>query len=138
MPWPRGLHASRPSEEELQVPGCYPYGVRAMWSERSRHMRGGAVLGSSGKVAGLAVRFLARDMRLTGAKAAGNTLPRHPISPLPWGIPGYQWQVVQTRLKVDAQLDPPALMCATLTIRLSLTASAPHSNPVHAGRNPTD
>ena len=34
-------------------------------------MRGGAVLGSSGKVAGLAVRFLARDMRLTGAKAAG-------------------------------------------------------------------
>ena len=53
------------------MPGCYPYGVRAMWSERSRHMRGGAVLGSSGKVAGLAVRFLARDMRLTGAKAAG-------------------------------------------------------------------
>ena len=50
------------------MPGCYPYGVRAMWSERSRHMRGGAVLGSSGKVAGLAVRFLARDMRLTGAK----------------------------------------------------------------------
>ena len=40
------------------MPGCYPYGVRAMWSERSRHMRGGAVLGSSGKVAGLAVRFL--------------------------------------------------------------------------------
>ena len=53
------------------MPGCYPYGVRAMWSERSRHMRGGAVLGSSGKVASLAVRFLARDMRLTGAKAAG-------------------------------------------------------------------
>ena len=53
------------------MPGCYPYGVRAMWSERSRHMRGGAVLGSSGKVAGLAVRLLARDMRLTGAKAAG-------------------------------------------------------------------
>ena len=53
------------------MPGCYPYGVRAMWSERSRHMRGGAVLGSSGKVAGLAVRFLARDMKLTGAKAAG-------------------------------------------------------------------
>ena len=49
------------------MPGCYPYapyGVRAMWSERSRHMRGGVVLGSGGKVAGLAVRFLARDMRL--------------------------------------------------------------------------
>ena len=122
------------------MPGCYPYGVRAMWSERSRHMRGGVVLGSSGKVAGLAVRFLARDMRLTGAKAAGAgyTLPRHPIDPLPWGIPRYQWQIVQTRLKVDAQLDSSALMCATLTIRLSLTASAPHSNPVHAGRNPTD
>ena len=56
------------------MPGCYPYGVRAMWSERSRHMRGGVVLGSSGKVAGLAVRFLARDMRLTGAKAAGNRI----------------------------------------------------------------
>ena len=124
------------------MPGCYPYGVRAMWSERSRHMRGGAVLGSSGKVAGLAVRFLARDMRLTGAKAAdsvpGYTLPRHPIDPLPWGIQGYQWQIVQTRLKVDAQLDQLTLMCATLTIRLSLTASAPHSNPVHASRNPTD
>ena len=123
------------------MPGCYPYGVRAMWSERSRHMRGGAVLGSSGKVAGLAVRFLARAMRLTGAKVGrgrGYTLPRHPIDPLPWGIPGYQWQIVQTRLKVDAQLDQLTLMCATLTIRLSLTASAPHSNPVHAGRNPTD
>ena len=52
------------------MPGCYPYGVRAMWSERSRHMRGGVVLGSSGKVAGLAVRFLARDMRLTGEPRA--------------------------------------------------------------------
>ena len=29
------------AEEELQVPGCYPYGVRARGSERSRHMRGG-------------------------------------------------------------------------------------------------
>ena len=36
---------------------------------------------------------------------------------------------LQTRLKVDAQLDQLTLMCATLTIRLSLTASAPHSNP---------
>ena len=62
------------------MPGCYPYGVRAMWSERSRHMRGGAVLGSSGKVAGLAVRFLARDMRLTGAKAAGVPAALAPVS----------------------------------------------------------
>ena len=62
------------------MPGCYPYGVRAMWSERSRHMRGGAVLGSSGKVAGLAVRFLARDMRLTGAKAAGAPAALAPVS----------------------------------------------------------
>ena len=51
-----------------------------MWSERSRHMRGGAVLGSSGKVAGLAVRFLARDMRLTGAKAAGVPAALAPVS----------------------------------------------------------
>ena len=34
------------AEEELQVPGCYPYGVRASGSERSRHMRGGFVLWS--------------------------------------------------------------------------------------------
>ena len=116
------------------MPGCYPYGVRAMWSERSRHMRGGAVLGSSGKVAGLAVRFLAH--RCQGGWRY--TLPRHTIDPLPWVIPGYQWQVVQTRLKVDAQLDQLTLMSATLTIRLSLTASAPNSDPGHAGRNPTD
>ena len=57
------------------MPGCYPYGVRAMRSERSRHMRGGVVLGSSGKVAGLAVRFLARHMRLTGAKIHTAGLP---------------------------------------------------------------
>ena len=31
--------APRPSEEELQVPCCHPYGVQAMWSERSRHRR---------------------------------------------------------------------------------------------------
>ena len=62
------------------MPGCYPYGVRAMWSERSRHMRGGVVLGSGGKVAGLAVRFLARDMRLTGAKAAGVPAALAPVS----------------------------------------------------------
>ena len=42
------------------------WGGRAMWSERSRHMRGGAVLGSrEEKVGGLAGRFLARDMRLS-------------------------------------------------------------------------
>ena len=62
------------------MPGCYPYGVRAMRSERSRHMRGGVVLGSSGKVAGLAVRFLVRDMRLTGAKAAGVPAALAPVS----------------------------------------------------------
>ena len=31
--------APQPSEEELQVPCCHPYGVQAMWSERSRHRR---------------------------------------------------------------------------------------------------
>ena len=43
-------------------------------------MRGGAVLGSSGKVASLAVRFLARHMRLTGAKAAGVPAALAPVS----------------------------------------------------------
>ena len=79
------------------MPGCYPYGVRAMWSERSRHMRGGVVLGSSGKVAGLAVRFLARDMRLTGARihtaAPPNRsstlgLPRVPVADRPDAFEG--------------------------------------------------
>ena len=70
--------------------------------------------------------------------APGDARAAKPILYLGASQAGYQWQIVQTRLKVDAQLDSPALMCATLTIRLSLTASAPHSNPVHAGRNPTD
>ena len=67
------LHAPRPSEEELQVPGCYPYGVRAMWSERSRHMRGGAVLGSSvGRLLAFCCAFPGTCHEAeTGAKAAG-------------------------------------------------------------------
>ena len=47
-----------PSEEELQVPCCHPYGVRAMWSVRSRRGRLGTAPGSLGVDAGLAVRFL--------------------------------------------------------------------------------
>ena len=42
--------APQPSEEELQVPCCHPYGVRAMWSERSRLRRLGTAPGSLGKV----------------------------------------------------------------------------------------
>ena len=45
------------AEEELQVPGCYPYGVRARGSERSRHMRGGFVLWSIEKVPMLGLRL---------------------------------------------------------------------------------
>ena len=45
------------AEEELQVPGCYPYGLRASGSERSRHMRGGFVLWSIEKVAMLGLRL---------------------------------------------------------------------------------
>ena len=36
---------------------------------------------------------------------AGHTLSRHPIDPLPWGVIGYQRQIDQTRLKIDAQPD---------------------------------
>ena len=43
--------------EELQVPGCYPYGVRARGSERSRHMRGGFVLWSIEKDPMLGLRL---------------------------------------------------------------------------------
>ena len=42
----------------------------------------------------------------------GYTLPRHQIDSLPWGITGCQWQIVRTRLKVDAQLDPQKRSCA--------------------------
>ena len=41
------------------MPGCYPYGVRASGSERSRHMRGGFVLWSIEKVAMLGLRLAA-------------------------------------------------------------------------------
>jgi hypothetical protein len=64
---------------------------------------------------------------------AGHTLPRHPIDPLPWGFIGYQRQIDQTRLKIDAQPASQSLICATMTIRLSLTASSSHSNAGHAG-----
>ena len=53
------------AEEELQVPGCYPYGVRARGSERSRHMRGGFVLWSIEKVAMLGWQRLDGRHRLT-------------------------------------------------------------------------
>lgn len=51
------------AEEELQVPGCYPYGVRARGSERSRHMRGGFVLWSIEKVPMLGLRRQRLDGR---------------------------------------------------------------------------
>ena len=76
--------------------------------------------------------------RLGISHVAGHTLPRHPIGPLPWGVIGYQRQIDQTRLKIDAQPASQSLICATMTIRLSLTASSPHSNAGHAGGNPTD
>ena len=47
------------------------WGASDVVGEKPPYVRGGTVLGSNGKVAGLAVRFLAPDMRLTGAKAAG-------------------------------------------------------------------
>ena len=68
----------------------------------------------------------------------GYLLSRHPIDPLPWGVIGYQRQIDQTRLKIDAQPDLQSLISATMTIRLSLTASSPHSNAGHAGGNPID
>ena len=76
--------------------------------------------------------------RLGISHVAGHTLPRHPIDPLPWGVIGYQRQIDQTRLKIDAQPASQSLICATMTIRLSLTASSPHSNAGHAGGNSTD
>ena len=130
--------APQPSEEELQVPCCHPYGVQAMWSERSRHRRLGTAPGSLGKVAVLAVRSQPPCHRLGISHVAGHTLPRHPIDPLPWGVIGYQRQIDQTRLKIDAQPASQSLICATMTIRLSLTASSPRSNAGHAGGNSTD
>ena len=117
------------------MPGCYPYGVRAMWSERSRHMRGGAVLGSSGKVAGLAVRFLARDMRLTGAKAAGGihtAAPHNRSSTL--GHP-----MVPVADRPDAFEGRCSTGPANAHVRNADHPAQPHgfgttlTNPVHAG-----
>ena len=131
--------APQPSEEELQVSCCHPYGVPAMWSERSRHKRLGTGPGSLGKVAVLAVRFSQPPCHRLGiSHVAVHTLPRHPIDPLPWGVIGYQRQIDQTRLKIDAQPASQSLICASMTIRLSLTASSPHSNAGHAGGNSTD
>ena len=48
-PWPFG--------EELQVPSCYPYEVRARGSERSRRVRFGTGPGSLEKVTVLGARF---------------------------------------------------------------------------------
>jgi len=76
-----------------------------------------------------------RCHRLGISHVAGHTLSRHPIDPLPWGVIGYQRQIDQPRLKIDAQPDLQSLMCATMTIRLSFTASSPHSNAGHAGGN---
>ena len=110
-----------------------------MWSERSRHRRLGTAPGSLGKVAVLAVRFSQPPCHRLGiSHVAVHTLPRHPIDPLPWGVIGYQRQIDQTRLKIDAQPASQSLICATMTIRLSLTASSPHSNAGHAGGNSTD
>ena len=41
--------------------------------------------------------------RLGISHVAGHTLSRQPIDPLPWGVIGYQRQIDQTRLKIDAQ-----------------------------------
>jgi len=65
------------------VPCCHPYGVRAMWSVRSRRRRLGTGPGSLGMDAGLAVDFLARGMRLTGGTAAGMPAAVPPVSLIP-------------------------------------------------------
>ena len=53
--------------------------------------------------------------RLGISHVAGHTLPRHPIGPLPWGVIGYQRQIDQTRLKIDAQPASQSLICAAMT-----------------------
>ena len=73
----------------------------------------------------------------------GGWLSTHAVAPpnrssTLWGVIGYQRQIDQKRLKIDAQPDLQSLISATMTIRLSLTASSPHSNAGHAGGNPID
>ena len=94
--------------------------------------------------AGLAVDFLARGMRLT--HVPGYTLSRHPIDPLPWGVIGYQRQIDQTRLKIDAQPDLQSLISLLPLTLISGNDDhpaqphgiVPHSNAGHAGGNPID
>ena len=56
---------------------CHPYGVQAMWSERSRLRRLGTALGSLGKVAVLAVRFLRRVSRRATGWASATSQETH-------------------------------------------------------------
>ena len=69
------------AEEELQVPGCYPYGVRARGSERSRHMRGGFVQWSIEKVSMLVGTAVAE-----GECRAGTRNETRGWDPLPDGV----------------------------------------------------
>ena len=62
-PWPSG--------EELQVPSCHPYEVRARGSERSRRVRFGTGPGSLEKVAVLRSRFLKTQASLHGRRCFG-------------------------------------------------------------------
>ena len=109
----------------MLLPVSYPYGVRAMWSERSHHRRLGTGPGSLGKVP--SSPCVSCEIKVASPVArrlavAPNTLLRHPIDPylrVHHRVP--VWQIDQTRLKIDAQPDLQSLMCATMTIRLSLT-----------------
>ena len=63
-----------------------------------------------------------------------------------WDRPWVPWEGCRPRRAFPATWLMPnrwhggwqSLICARMTIRLSLTASSPHSNAGHAGGNPTD
>jgi hypothetical protein len=120
------------------------YGVRAMWSERSRHSTQVAWDRPWVSWEGCRPRrafpatWLMPNRWHGGWYVAGHTLaaPSNQSS-----ILGLHWVPTadrpQTRLKIDAQPASQSLMYARMTIRLSLTASSPVPGPQHTHKNQT-
>ena len=80
-------------------------------------------------------------LRDTRCRATQSILYLGASSGTGYGFLRYQRQIDQTRLKIDAQASTGlavAHLRNEMTIRLSLTASSPHSNAGHAGGNPID